>query len=200
MFGDPKLDCNKWENKPLGNLCVTRLGKMLDAKKQTGRNSYPYLANTNVQWFHFDLSNLRYMDFSEEDRVEFELKSGDVLVTEGGEIGRCAIWREELKDCYFQKAVHRVRCNQEVLLPDYFVWCFKMKAELGLFEPYVSKSTIAHLTGKKIKQVPIPLPPLALQQEFAAFVAQVDKTRAIAWQQVDKLQTLYDSLAQDYFA
>ena len=177
MFGDPKLEPNKWSTKTLGEVCATRLGKMLDAKKQTGKCSYPYLANTNVQWFHFDLTDLRQMDFSDEDRIEFGLKNGDVMVTEGGEIGRCAIWREEIPNCYFQKAVHRVRCDSEVLLPEYFVWCFKMKADLGLFESYVSQSTIAHLTGKKIKQVPIPLPPLSLQREFASFVAEVDKSR-----------------------
>ena len=179
MFGDPKLEPNKWSTKTLGEVCATRLGKMLDAKKQTGKCSYPYLANTNVQWFHFDLTDLRQMDFSDEDRIEFGLKNGDIMVTEGGEIGRCAIWREEIPNCYFQKAVHRVRCDSEVLLPEYFVWCFKMKANLGLFESYVSQSTIAHLTGKKIKQVPIPLPPLSLQREFAAFVARVDKSRFV---------------------
>lgn len=177
MFGDPKLEPNKWGTKPLGEVCVTRLGKMLDAKRQTGECSYPYLANSNVQWFHFDLTDLRQMDFSDEDRIEFGLRNGDVMVTEGGEIGRCAIWREEMPNCFFQKAVHRVRCDSEVLLPEYFVWCFKMKADLGLFEPFISQSTIAHLTGKKIKQVPIPLPPLALQQEFTDFASQVDKSK-----------------------
>ena len=200
MFGDLKNEPNKWDIKLLGEVCATRLGKMLDAKRQTGNCSYPYLANTNVQWFRFDLTGLRYMDFTDDDRIKFGLKNGDVLVTEGGEIGRCAIWREEIPNCFFQKAVHRVRCDSEVLLPEYFVWCFKMKADLGLFEPYVSRSTIAHLTGKKIKQVPIPLPPFTLQQEFADFVAAVDKSRFVVQQQIDKLQILYDSLAQEYFA
>ena len=199
MFGNPKFEPDKWEVKPLGDVCATRLGKMLDAKKQTGECPYPYLANANVQWFRFELSNLRHMDFPDEDRIEFALNNGDVLVTEGGEVGRCAVWRGELKDCYFQKAVHRVRCDTDCLSPEYFVWCFKMKSDLGLFEPYISRSTIAHLTGKKIKQVPIPLPPLTLQQEFASFASQVDKSRFIAQQQIEKLQMLYDSLAQDYF-
>lgn len=199
MFGDPKFEPDKWAVKPLGDVCATRLGKMLDAKKQTGECPYPYLANANVQWFRFELSNLRHMDFPDEDRIEFALNNGDVLVTEGGEVGRCAVWRGELKDCYFQKAVHRVRCDTDCLSPEYFVWCFKMKSDLGLFEPYISRSTIAHLTGKKIKQVPIPLPPLTLQQEFASFASQVDKSRFIAQQQIEKLQMLYNSLAQDYF-
>ena len=179
MFGNPKFEPDKWEVKPLGDVCATRLGKMLDAKKQTGECPYPYLANANVQWFRFELSNLRHMEFPDEDRIEFALNNGDVLVTEGGEVGRCAVWRGELKDCYFQKAVHRVRCDTDCLSPEYFVWCFKMKSDLGLFEPYISRSTIAHLTGKKIKQVPIPLPPLTLQQEFASFASQVDKSQFV---------------------
>ena len=175
MFGDPESNTKNWQIKLLGEVCDTRLGKMLDKKKQTGTNLYPYLANANVQWFHFDLANLNVMDFDESDRAEYRLREGDVLATEGGDVGRCAIWHCEIEECFFQKAIHRIRCHRDVLIPDYFVWAFKMKADLGLFEPYTSQSTIAHLTGKKIKQVPIQIPPLSLQREFAAFVRQVDK-------------------------
>lgn len=199
MFGNPRDNDKGWKEKPLVDVCETRLGKMLDAKKQTGQYLYPYLANANVQWFKFDLSNLSEMDFVEADRAEFELRDGDVLATEGGEVGRCAIWRCELENCYFQKAIHRIRCDARYLIPEYFVWAFKMKSDYGLFDPYTTKSTIAHLTGKKIKQVPLQLPPLALQQEFAAFVQQVDKLKSSVQQQIDKLQLLYDSLAQEYF-
>ena len=199
MFGDPRSNDRGWVVRPLGEACSTRLGKMLDVKKQDGKNQRPYLANTDVQWFSFNLNNLRTMDFDESDREEFALKEGDVLATEGGEVGRCAIWHGELEECYFQKAVHRIRCNGDCLVPEFLAWTFKMKSELGLFDPYVSRSTIAHLTGKKIKQVPVQLPPLALQREFADFAECVAKSRVVVRQQVEKLQTLYDSLAQDYF-
>lgn len=179
VFGDPKTNSKSWDMQPLDHVCTTRLGKMLDSKKQTGLEGRPYLTNSDVQWFRFNLENLKTMDFDADDRIEFELKNGDVLVTEGGEVGRCAIWREEIDDCYFQKALHRIRCDQTVLLPEYFVWAFKMKSELGLFDPYTTSSTIAHLTGKKIKQVPLQLPPIELQQQFASFVEQVDKSRFI---------------------
>lgn len=177
MFGDPESNSKNWQIKLLGEVCNTRLGKMLDKKKQSGTKLYPYLANANVQWFYFDLDNLNMMDFDESDRAEFKLQEGDVLATEGGDVGRCAVWHCEVEECFFQKAIHRIRCHRDVLIPDYFVWAFKMKADLGLFEPYTSQSTIAHLTGKKIKQVPIQIPPLALQHEFADFVRQVDKLK-----------------------
>ena len=180
MFGDPRSNDRGWVVRPLGEACSTRLGKMLDVKKQDGKNQRPYLANTDVQWFSFNLNNLRTMDFDESDREEFALKEGDVLATEGGEVGRCAIWHGELEECYFQKAVHRIRCNGDCLVPEFLAWTFKMKSELGLFDPYVSRSTIAHLTGKKIKQVPVQLPPLALQREFADFAECVAKSRVVA--------------------
>lgn len=200
MFGDPESNSKNWQIKLLGEVCNTRLGKMLDKKKQSGTKLYPYLANANVQWFYFDLDNLNMMDFDESDRAEFKLQEGDVLATEGGDVGRCAVWHCEVEECFFQKAIHRIRCHRDVLIPDYFVWAFKMKADLGLFEPYTSQSTIAHLTGKKIKQVPIQIPPLALQHEFADFVRQVDKLKFETQQSIEKLQMLYDSLAQEYFA
>ena len=177
MFGCPRDNTKGWRIRPLGAVCDTRLGKMLDKKKQSGTELRPYLANTNVQWFKFDLSDLNQMDFSAADRIEFELQNGDVLVTEGGEVGRCAIWKCELKECYFQKAIHRIRCHLDSLIPEYLVWAFKAKADYNLFKNYTSQSTIAHLTGAKIKQVPLQLPPLVLQQEFADFVTQVDKLR-----------------------
>ena len=85
---------------------------MLDAKQQTGKYSYPYLANFNVQWFNFNVDNLNQMDFNEAEQKEFELRDGDLLVCEGGEIGRCAVWHNEIQPCFFQKALHRVRCNR----------------------------------------------------------------------------------------
>lgn len=175
MFGDPRLNTKQWPLVKLGDVASTRLGKMLDAKKQTGLEARPYLANTDVQWFRFNLENLKTMDFDVGDRKEFALRDGDVLATEGGEVGRCAIWHCELKECYFQKAVHRIRCDSERLLPIFLAWTFKMKSERNLFGSYVSRSTIAHLTGEKLRKVPIQLPPLALQQQFADFVARVDK-------------------------
>ena len=128
---------------------------MLDAKQQTGRNSYPYLANFNVQWFRFNLENLNKMDFDEKDRAEFELREGDLLVCEGGEIGRCAVWHNELQPCFFQKALHRVRCNHQIILPDYLAWWFRYNCDYGGFSALAgAKATIAHLPGAKLKQFP----------------------------------------------
>src|SRR5665213_2269322 len=101
MFGDPVSNYLGWKIKHLGEISHSRLGKMLDQKKMAGLSNYPYLANYNVQWNRFELNNVRHMGFSENERIEFELQPGDLLICEGGEIGRGAIWRGEISTCYY---------------------------------------------------------------------------------------------------
>ncbi|MDR1581166.1 MAG: restriction endonuclease subunit S, partial [Synergistaceae bacterium] len=167
MFGDIISNDKGWEIKRLDQIADTRLGKMLDAKRQTGESRYPYLANFNVQWFRFDLGKLNEMDFDEADRAEFALEYGDLLVCEGGEVGRTAIWKNEKQDCFFQKAIHRVRCKAEACAPEYLAWVMYQKAVTTNFDGLVTSATIAHLTGEKLKSLSVQVPPLALQTRFA---------------------------------
>ena len=200
MFGDVIHNSKKWQNCLFSEITSSRLGKMLDAKQQTGRNSYPYLANFNVQWFRFNLKNLNKMDFDEKERSEFELCEGDLLVCEGGEIGRCAVWHNELQPCFFQKALHRVRCNREIILPDYLSWWFRYNCDYGGFAALAgSKATIAHLPGTKLKQLQVVVPPVELQEQFVAFVKQTDKSKLEIQKSLDKLEILKKSLMQQYF-
>lgn len=127
MFGDPVRNEKGWEVKTLGEVIHdSRLGKMLDKKNQTGLHLKRYLGNSNVKWFHFDLENLKSMDFTPKEQIKFNLTKGDVLVCEGGEVGRCAIWNNDLNDCYFQKAIHRIRVNRNFILPIYLSHFLKM--------------------------------------------------------------------------
>lgn len=200
MFGDIIINSKNWKTDLLGNISESRLGKMLDIKQQTGENMYPYLANFNVQWFYFDLSKLNNMDFNEAERIEFCLEKGDLLVTEGGEVGRCAIWNNEIEKCYFQKALHRVRCNKSIITPLYLANWFKFHNDFNKFEDIVcGQSTIPHLTGVKLKNLIIPLPPLSLQNQFAEFVEEVEQNKTTIKQSLSWLNTLKSKLMQDYF-
>ena len=200
MFGDVVANDRRWPMAKFGDVTDSRLGKMLDAKKQTGRNTHKYLANFNVRWFRIDDSELHEMDFDAADQIEFELKEGDLLVCEGGESGRCCVWRGQIRDCYYQKALHRVRCNPERLNPDFLAYWFWMNCHHGAFEHIIgAKATIAHLPGVKLKKLDVILPPLALQREFAAFVAKVDKLAFKAKASLEKLETLKKAMMQKYF-
>ena len=178
MFGDVIHNDRNWEKHLFSEITTSRLGKMLDAKQQTGEYPFPYLGNANVQWFRFETSNLNQMDFNEADQVEFALEDGDLLVCEGGEIGRCAVWHNQVQPCYFQKAIHRVRCNRQFVLPDYLAWWFKFNCEHNGFSAIEgAKATIAHLPGAKLKQLQVVVPPVELQNQFVGFVTQLDKSK-----------------------
>ena len=200
LFGNVIRNDKGWEQYTFSDIATSRLGKMLDAKQQTGKYAYPYLANFNVQWFRFEIENLNKMDFNEVDRQEFELRDGDLLVCEGGEIGRCAVWHNEIQPCYFQKALHRVRCNQHIVLPDYMAWWFKYNCDhKGFAAIEGAKATIAHLPGVKLKALKVTVPPIDLQNQFVAFLKQTDKSKLKVKNSLEKLELLKKALMQKYF-
>ena len=200
-FNELIIENGEWKKEKLGEISESILGKMLDKSKHGDEKKFPYLANFNVKWFDFDLSELNEMPFSEKEMEKFQLKIGDILMCEGGEIGRCAVWNNELQNCYFQKALHRIRVNYDFLNPTYLVHWFKLKCDTNSFDDLVGKgATFKHLTGEKLKTIEVPVPPLSLQNRFANFVQQIDKAKSIAKQQLADLQELLDSKMQQYFA
>jgi type I restriction enzyme S subunit len=200
MFGNVVRNSKGWPTSRLGDVCDSRLGKMLDAKQQTGKYRRPYLRNANVQWNRLDLSEVFEMDFNEKDRKIFRLRYGDVLICEGGEVGRAALWHDQLAECYFQKALHRVRPDSAMVTSEYILNLMWFYAHNGGFKNHVTSATIAHLTGVKLKEIVIPIPPLSLQKEF---VARVRKTMKLESEQVKtsrRLDELFNSLVQYAFS
>lgn len=167
MFGDPMTNPMAWPVKRFDDICESRLGKMLDAKQQTGTHRRPYLRNANVYWDRLVLDDLLEMDFRESEQEQFRLKEGDVLICEGGEVGRAAIWNGELPNCYFQKALHRARPLPDAAVSEFVVYLLWELARRGALRGATSQATFSHLTGVKLKALRVPVPPFSLQQEFA---------------------------------
>jgi restriction endonuclease S subunit len=170
MFGDPATNPKGWPIRHFESICDSRLGKMLDAKQQTGQHQRPYLRDANVYWDHLELDSILEMDFDEADRDEFRLEKGDVLICEGGEVGRCAIWDDDLPECYFQKALHRARPMEGTATSEFVLYLLRELAQNGSLMDAVSKMTFAHLTGVKLKALRIPVPPVSLQEKFSSRV------------------------------
>jgi len=162
------------------DIAEARLGKMLDKAKNKG-SLHRYLRNINVRWFDFDLSNLLEMRFEDSELDEFSLRRGDVLICEGGEPGRAAVWDEREAGIYFQKAIHRVRFPKGVTA-SYFVNVLRESAESGRLDSYFTGVTFKHLTGKGLGSLLVPLPPEA---EQIRIVAKVDELMALC----DRLET-----------
>ncbi len=160
-----------WMRAKLADVASTQLGRMLSSRRETGAYARPYLRNRDVQWGHINVSDLPSMDFSPEDADRFRLTSGDVLVCEGGEVGRAAIWKDQIAECYFQKAIHRVRTSQ-ALSPEFLRYLLEHYARSKAFASFTSGSTIAHLPQEDLRNLPINLPPRAEQERIVAAVEE----------------------------
>src|SRR5690242_6368428 len=161
-----------WGVSKVGAEFEIKLGKMLDAEKNTGLPK-PYLGNKAVQWNRIDISDLQTMAMSRSDLERFRLRQGDLLVCEGGEVGRAAIWEAPIEECYYQKALHRLRplrgFNLRLMLELLRYW-----TDHGKLADYVSQTSIAHLTREKFIEVPMPVPPPDEQHAIATALSDVD--------------------------
>jgi type I restriction enzyme, S subunit len=143
-----------------------RLGKMLDKSKNQGVLR-PYLRNLNVRWFTFNLSDIKEMRVTNEELVKVSVEKGDVLICEGGEPGRSAVWNKD-QAFVFQKALHRVRLNH--VDSWYFVYLLAGMAGSGQLEEHFTGSTIKHFTGESLVGMPVPLPPENEQRRISKAV------------------------------
>lgn len=189
----PKQVGSPWPRVSLGDLAEHRLGKMLDKAKNTGVPRR-YLRNPNVRWFDVDLSDLQEILVEEKDVHKYELQYGDVIICEGGEAGRAALWGDEVDGIIFQKAIHRVRVGPKLdarflihrLMYDYFN---------GGLEDYYTGATIKHFTGQDLARYEIPLPPIDEQRRIAAILDKADDLR----RKRKRTLELLDGLTQSIF-
>jgi type I restriction enzyme S subunit len=187
----------------LDTVASCRLGKMLDPRFKTGVGSTPYLRNANVQWDRLDLSEVYQMDFRDEERAEFALESGDIFVCEGGDIGKAAIWNNEIPGCCYQKALHRVRCDRERTLPRFVLHHLFWAANEGHWLELKTQTTIPHLTGVKLKAYAVFVPPLPKQRwivsELDALQAEVDALKRLQAETAQELDALLPSILDRAF-
>jgi type I restriction enzyme S subunit len=152
----------EWQTKTIGEIADTQLGKMLNKGKQTGENTVPYLRSVNVQWGRVDTSDLNQMDILPSELAKFTVKKGDLLICEGGESGRVAIWDRE-EPIGFQNALHRVRAKSEVTnkyLYYYFEWLVKNQ----LIEHLFNGVTIKHFPQENLRSVEVSYPAIDEQR------------------------------------
>ena len=163
---------SEWPTVRLGDHVAACLGKMLDAQKNRG-SFQPYLGNSNVRWGKFDFNDLATMRFEPHEEERYGLQEGDLVVCEGGEPGRCAIWRNELPGMKIQKALHRVR-GENGLDTQYLFYWFMHAGNTGALEPYFTGTTIKHLTGRALGELRIPLPPIEKQRSIGKVLTSLD--------------------------
>ena len=179
-----------WVVKRLGEVCESVLGKMLDRQKNKG-NPEKYLRNVNVRWGTFDLSDLYEMGFENDEQERYGLRSGDLVMCEGGEPGRCAVWTGTPATMKFQKALHRIRCGNTID-PYYLYYYFRNISCSGVLQSYFAgrDATIKHLTGQLLKRVKIVFPSI---EEQLQIVERLDRESKLC----SRLQSNYTRLMAD---
>jgi type I restriction enzyme, S subunit len=161
-----------WAVSTVGDEFEIKLGKMIDAEKNVGVLK-PYIGNKAVQWGCIDISDLSEVAMSRADIERFRLKNGDLLVCEGGDVGRAAIWNAPIDECYYQKALHRLRpirrFDSRLMAALLQNW-----SKSGLLLNFVTQTSIAHLPREKFLEIPMAVPPLVEQQAIATALSDID--------------------------
>lgn len=159
-----------WTVAPLKRGFDVRLGKMLQPGQSSDEDVLaPYLRAANIQWGGVDLEDVRSMWFSPRERELLALQTGDLLVSEGGDVGRSSLWRAQMRGCYFQNSVNRVRARGQDRTDYLYYWMATIKAK-GYVDVLCNKSTIAHFTAEKVAAVPTIFPEPEEQRQIAAFL------------------------------
>jgi type I restriction enzyme, S subunit len=159
-----------WDIPPLYTRFRIELGKMLDESRITGKHLVPYLRNVDVQWDSIDFDDLPEMDIYAHEYERYTLKQGDLLVCEGGEVGRSAIFKSNGTVIGFQKALHRLRPANGSESSRFMFYTLNWASMLGVFLAEGNPNTIPHLTGEKLRRYRFPSPPVDEQRAIAAFL------------------------------
>ena len=171
---------------PFGKIIDARLGKMLDKEKNTG-NYRKYLRNINVRWFSFDLSDLLEMRIEDDEIEKYSVSHNDLIICEGGEPGRCAVWDKQ-DSIFYQKALHRVRFSDNSN-PKFYMYYLWFSAQTGQLCRYFTGTGIKHLTGQSLSKVVVPKTDRPTQDSI---VAEIESRLSVC----DSIENTVDTALQ----
>ncbi len=188
----------------LSELAYITGGLTKNSKRCSLEIQMPYLRVANVLFNKLDLSNIFEIGVKKEEIEKNLLKKNDLLFVEGNgsidQIGRVALWDGSIEPMLHQNHLIKARFKDNSLIPEYALYYFMSEeGRRQIVSKSVSTSGLNTLSVNKIGGLSIPLPPLDLQNQFADFVRQTDKSKLAIQKELDKTQLLFDSLMQEYF-
>jgi len=164
----------EWLIARVGDAFEIQQGKALSPRAKQGVSPKPFLRTSNVLWGRLDLSSVDEMDFSPDEIARLSLQPGDLLVCEGGDVGRTAMWDGELAECYYQNHLHRLRPKSADVEPRFFMfWMQAAHTLLGLYGGQANRTTIPNLSKSRLANFPVPFPPLPEQRSIAWILSAV---------------------------
>ena len=204
LFGDMYLNSLEWTEVSLESISDIVSGITKGRKIKTAElREVPYMAVSNVKNGYIDWTTVKTIEVTEQELNQYRLLPDDVLMTEGGDpdkVGRGAIIREPLENCIHQNHIFRVRFNERDILPVFFAEYLQHQRAKRYFLGCAKQTTgIASINMKQLRNLPVLMPPLELQRQFAAFVAQTDKSKLAVEKSLKHLEILKKSLMQQCF-
>ena len=206
MFGDPVTNPKGWPD-------VLKLGEVADLVSGVtkGRNlegkttrELPYLAVANVQDKFLKLGAVKSIEATEEEISKYGIKRNDLLLTEGGDpdkLGRGTLWNDELPECIHQNHVFRVRLTSAQLTPLFLNWLVGSQRGKDYFLRSAKQTTgIASINMTQLRNFPLLVPPLPLQQTFATRVQAIEALKTQHRAALATQDALFASLQQRAFA
>jgi len=187
---------SEWRECKLGEIADLFLGKMLDAKKNRGHYRR-YLNNVAVRWGCFDLEDLPEMRFEEDEYERYTVRRDDIVACEGGEPGRCAMWRSD-EPMFIQKALHRIRVR-DGFDPRFVYYQFGYRVKGGYTRGLESGSTIRHLPGQALANVELSIPSLPTQRKIAAVLGALDDKIELNRKMNANLEVMAQALFKSWF-
>lgn len=203
-FGDMLLNSLGWSEKPLECLADIVSGITKGRKTtETDLQEVPYMAVSNVKNGYIDWTTVKTILATRQEMEQYRLLPDDILMTEGGDpdkVGRGAIIKNPLENSIHQNHIFRVRLDESELLPSFFAEYLQHQKAKRYFLGCAKQTTgIASINMRQLKSLPVLLPPLSLQNQFAAFVEHVDQQKQTVQQSLEKLELLKKALMQEYF-
>lgn len=169
-----------WRLRPLGELFEIGAGKTMSATARSGDHKTPFLRTSNVFWDEIDLNTVDEMAIPAQELQAKLLRPGDLLVCEGGEIGRAAIWNGEMEIMSFQNHLHRLRPLVRDVEPRFYVYFLQSGfTQLGIFEGAGNKTTIPNLSRNRLATLDVPHPEIDEQRDIVRALARVRETMRV---------------------
>lgn len=182
-----KIDKSKWVELTFSQIATSQLGKTLDANKNKGV-PYPYLCAANVGMGYFNLSNVKEILLEDSELEKYIVRKGDLLICEGGDTGRCAIWDSE-EPIYYQNALHRVRFNDDIH-NKFIMYYLHYYKKVGIIDKLSHGQTIKHFTQKGLSKLSFRIPSISEQKNIASLLDALQDVIDGYKHQLDDLEQL----------
>lgn len=188
----------EWNLSLLGDLFYIKQGKTLNKKAREGPNKKPFLRTSNVYWGNLALNTIDQMHFEEDQIIKLKLKVDDLLVCEGGDVGRTAIWSGEIEECMYQNHLHRLRPKIDGIYPYFYMYWMQNAVLLrSLYIGAANRTTIPNLSKTRLSQFKIPHIPLEKQKQIVSNLQILDSKIKKEQNKKDSLESLLKSLLEN---